>query len=275
MALLERRHAPPASSTATRPCGSGKAHRFSPLHTRFPRLWHSRRRTSPPPSSQRGSAPDWWNPLDVSSTDGTKPPEGRPDRSEEVERAIESFRAGRNRDANFQVLFEVYYKPVRAFFSRRLPSPEASSDLTQETFLRVYKGLGGYRGDAPFGAWLFRIAANVLHRYRQGTNEDTWLDSDREAETAIAEGGDRNGRETGSALAKVLDRERRTQLRDAIDGLSDQRRQCLTLWVYHELTYEQIAAVMQLKLGTVKATLHQARKQVGLQLSEDEGGPPT
>jgi RNA polymerase sigma-70 factor (ECF subfamily) len=60
----------------------------------------------------------------------------------------------------------------------------------------------------------------------------------------------------------VLAVEQREILRQAIDRLPEQRRKCLVLWVYHELTYEQIAVTMRLAIGTVKAHLAQAREQL-------------
>ena len=74
----------------------------------------------------------------------------------------------------------------------------------------------------------------------------------------------------GQPLAGVLRRERRLLLRQAVDRLPEQRRKCITLWAYHGLKYEQIAAVLGLSLGTVKAHLAQARKQLET-LTREEG----
>jgi len=64
-------------------------------------------------------------------------------------------------------------------------------------------------------------------------------------------------------LRVVLEDEERQILRRAIDALPPQRRRCLILWAYHELTYEQIAVAMRLSIGTIKAHLAQAREQLG------------
>lgn len=183
---------------------------------------------------------------------------GRGD-AEVVVRAIHDFQAGIDRDASFRVLVETYHRAVQSFFARRLPSPDLCLDLTQETFLRVYKGLEGFRGEAPFGAWLFRIAWNVLRRKGAGPGGglEVQLDPAVPEHAAAEEGEGEDG-----AYELTLRRQRQALLRRAIAGLPPQRRRCMTLWAYHELPYEKIAAVLQLSVGTVKAHLAQARRQV-------------
>ena len=67
----------------------------------------------------------------------------------------------RDPEGSFRVLFDGYYDLVQGFFAQRVATAEDGLDLTQETFLRVYKGLKGYRGEADFGTWVFRIAFNT------------------------------------------------------------------------------------------------------------------
>lgn len=189
--------------------------------------------------------------------------------SESVRRAVRMFQAGVEREKSFRLLFETFRPTVHGFFLRRLASPEAARDLTQETFIKVYKGLRGYRGDAPFGAWLFRIARNVLHDRGSGSAaarlraREVGIEAvEMELAKRQAEGAqDATGSET--ALQSVLEDEERRILRRAIDKLPPQRRRCVILWAYHELTYEQIAVAMRLSIGTIKAHLAQARKQLG------------
>jgi len=196
--------------------------------------------------------------------------------SEAVVRAVRAFQAGIERDESFRLLFETYRGVVQAFFLRRLESAESSRDLTQETFLKVYKGLEGFRGEAPFGAWLFRIAWNVLHNRRSGSAaarlraREVQIE-DLTLEVADPEEGDgaAGAASEPRALTAVLVEEQRRRLRSAVERLPMQRRRCIVLWAYHELTYEQIAVVMRLSIGTVKAHLAQARQQLG-RLIDDE-----
>lgn len=180
-----------------------------------------------------------------------------------VERAVERFQAGIDRDGSFRLLFEAHYRRVRRFFLRRGFSAEDSLDLTQETFLRIYTGLETYRGEGPFAAWLFQVAANVYRKRlrRASTAKRSGL------EVPLPREGE-PGREpvddsaAGRPEERMLDREQQERLRRAIAELSDQRRRCVVLWAYHGLTYSQIAVAMHLSLGTVKAHLAQAKQKL-------------
>lgn len=206
----------------------------------------------------------------------TAEPEGPNDLT--VDAAVADFQAGRRREESFRHLFDVYHRRVHGFFVRRRVPPEEARDLTQETFLRVYRGLNGYRGEAPFGAWLFRIAWNVhgqlVRRRRVGEPARTSdLDVAIEADAGVHDEG------AASRLAvepegfgAVLDDERRRALRRAIERLPDQRRKCIVLWAYHGLTYEQIARTLRLAIGTVKAHLAQAKQQLQ-ELTEELRSP--
>ncbi len=179
--------------------------------------------------------------------------------AERVRRAVRCFQAGRELEESFRVIFDVHYPAVAAFFARRIKSPEDRLDLTQETFLRVYKGLKGFRGDAPFGAWLFRIARNVLHRClatrAPAAEQLSWQEDDTRP-------GSSQLIVTADPVVEIVAAENREKLKLAVQQLPPQRRTCMVLRIYHELTYVQIAKTLRLSVGTVKAHLAQARKQL-------------
>ncbi len=186
---------------------------------------------------------------------------------ERIESAVAEFQRGVDRERNFRILFDTYYESVRQFLARkRISSPEDRLDLTQETFLKVYKGLKGYRGEAQFGTWVFRIASNThlkwLRRARidgQGSDagmsteehEGAWDDDQRIAVSTEE-----------SPLDRTLRTERRMALRRAIAELPEQMRRCTELRIYHDLSYREIAVVMRLSIDTVKVHLFQARKKL-------------
>jgi len=204
-----------------------------------------------------------------SAESGRRPTPGGGGDSEAVVRAVRAFQAGIEREGSFRLLFETFRPTVHGFFLRRLASPDAAHDLTQETFIKVYKGLKGFRGDAPFGAWLFRIARNVLHDRGTGSAaarlraREVGLETvEREVAKVQAEQPASDDSWSDAPLSAVLEEEERRMLRRAIEKLPPQRRRCVILWAYHELTYEQIAVAMRLSIGTIKAHLAQAREQL-------------
>jgi RNA polymerase sigma-70 factor (ECF subfamily) len=182
-----------------------------------------------------------------------------------IERAVAAFQAGENREESFRFLFATYHRRVQAFFARRTGSADDCLDLTQETFLRVYTGLHGFRGDAPFGAWLYSIARNVHRaRVKRQSRARGALGTATQVEPAAGEATAPPGSLAvqPAGLDTVLDAEERRLLRQAVERLPEQRRKCIVLWAYHGLTYEQIAVALRLALGTVKAHLAQARAQL-------------
>jgi RNA polymerase sigma-70 factor (ECF subfamily) len=195
----------------------------------------------------------------------------RPQRSGEkdadVGAIIEELQAGLRREENFHRLFDLYYGRVFHFFAKRGMPPEDCRDLTQDTFVGIYKGVGAFRGEAELETWIFKIAGNIFRRKlrwgaagkRAGTH--VALDGPGEDEDAAVL-GDGPGAIPASGEApsgKVLDAERSRLLRAAVRTLPDQMRKCLILRVYHDLKYREIAAVMRISIETVKAHLFQAR----------------
>ncbi len=183
-----------------------------------------------------------------------------------VARAIADFQRGVDREKSFRVLFDIYYEPTRHFLAKRVSSPEDRLDLTQETFLRVYKGLEGYRGEAQFGTWVFRIAFNTYLKWlRRARTDDKGLDAVKGSEEL--EGAWENDAPVAvsseeSPLEQVLHSERQMVLRRAIEELPEQMRRCTELRVYHDLSYREIAVVMRRSIETVKVHLFQARKKL-------------
>src|SRR5947199_2579738 len=84
-----------------------------------------------------------------------------------VDRAIRRFQDGSDRQGSFRFLYETYFHAIERFFARKGLPPEDCLDLTQETFLGIYKGLDGYEHRQQFTAWLYRVATTThLKRLR-------------------------------------------------------------------------------------------------------------
>ncbi len=183
-----------------------------------------------------------------------------------IESAVAAFQRGEDRERNFRILFDTYYEPTLHFLAKRVSSPEDRLDLTQETFLRVYKGLEGYRGEAQFGTWVFRIAFNTylkwLRRVRTDDKGPDAVKGTEDLEGAWEDDAPVAVSTRESPLDQALQNERRMALRRAIEELPEQMRRCTELRIYHDLSYREIAVVMRRSIETVKVHLFQARKKL-------------
>lgn len=186
--------------------------------------------------------------------------------SDLVEQAIRRFQEGKDRQGSFRFLYQTYFRAIERFFARKGLSPEDCLDLTQETFLGIYKGLDGYEHRQRFSAWLYRAATT------------TWLKRLRTAATAkraaveVSHDAMENPEPflavPGRQLEGLLDEERWRALRAAVAELPEQMRDCLTLRLYHQLSYSEIAVVKKLSVETVKAHLFRARKKLQEKLAD-------
>lgn len=173
-------------------------------------------------------------------------------------------------EIEFQNLFRRYYRPVLGFFARKGVAPDDALDLTQETFLGIYKGLGAFRGESRIETWLYKVATTTyLKRLRAASTakrsgvevvyDEAPVSESRDPRPAVAPIA---ANAAGAQLDGVLLDERRRAMRRAISELPDQMRKCLTLRIYQDLTYREIATVMRLQIDTVKAHLFQARRKL-------------
>jgi len=191
-------------------------------------------------------------------------PGGTPARiAEAIQRCQEG--RGEERDQAFRLLYETYFRALQRYFARRGLSPDDGLDLTQETFLGIYKGLETYEHRQRFEAWLFRVAetTHLKWRRRGTTAKRSGVEISRDAMDNPESIASTPGRQLGS----LLDRERTKALRAAVDELPEQQRDCLTLRLYHDLAYREIAVVKKISIETVKAHLFRARKRLEERLS--------
>jgi RNA polymerase sigma-70 factor (ECF subfamily) len=161
-------------------------------------------------------------------------------------RLVEACLAGR-RDA-FDVIVERHQRQVYQVCFRFVGTHEDASDLAQDVFIRAYRGLRGFKGQAALTTWLYRIAVNVCLN-RLGTNGPRFESLDR------VERADPRAEHVDAA---VLRRERAAEVRAAIARLPKKQRATLILRVYHDLPHEQIAAILGNSVGAAKANFFHA-----------------
>lgn len=191
---------------------------------------------------------------------------------EPTDQLIQRLRDGTAGEECFRTLFDRFYWPLFRFFEHRGFSTEECQDLIQETFLRVYRGIEAFRGDARWEHWLFRIAANTAikalrHRAAaKRAGREVPLEEEGEgdlpAAAALSAGGN------AEPLRQLLGREMKDLLLQAIEGLPPQMRRCVRLRLLQDLDYDEIAEILQLSPSTVKVQLFKARKRLQMELGD-------
>jgi len=143
-----------------------------------------------------------------------------------------------------------------------LGNAEEAQDMAQEVYLRVWRALPSFRGEAAFGTWLYRITVNAcLNRRRQLRTLLNRLEDDDILEQLPAPGFD--------PLAATLDHERQAYLWSLVEALPPNHRLVITLFYHQQLSYAEIAEVLLLPLGTVKAHLNRARRALAERLRQE------
>lgn len=153
---------------------------------------------------------------------------------------------------------------------------EDALDITQEVFLRAYRALRSYRGNARFSTWLHRIALNTTMDYlrresRQWRRRVTEPHDPQQAQDAAfnpLEHG-RVSAEQGAATLQRKERQRRVM--EAIHQLSARQKRVILLRYYHDLTLSEIAKVMKCSEGAVKRHLFRAQTRLRLLLKDVQG----
>ena len=163
----------------------------------------------------------------------------------------------------FDEVYERFRKPVWRLARRLTGNDDEAFDATQEIFLRVWRGLAGFRGHAKLSTWVFQIAWNYLRgHHRRQQNRLTAVVGD--ADTRVARAPDPGpGPERRALAADLLSR-----VTEAMDELPEHYRVVLWLRDAEDLSYQEIAEVLDLPIGTVRSRLARARaslkKAVGL-----------
>lgn len=153
----------------------------------------------------------------------------------------------------FDVIVERHRRHVYQLCYRFVGNHEDASDLAQDVFIRAFRGLKTFKGQASLGTWLYRIAVNVsLNRVGAKGPRAVSLD------TSLAGSGERLASAAESPTDALLRDERAARVRAAIARLPRKQRATLVLRVYHELPHEQIAAILGSSVGAAKANFFHA-----------------
>lgn len=173
--------------------------------------------------------------------------------------------AQQGRDSAFRELVRRYERPVFSLIFRMVRDRETAEDLAQDAFIKVLNHIDRYSPEFKFSSWLFKIANNVaIDHLRKRRIETVSMDgSPHAASAAEVEATSFDvAIHQESALDEMESRELGTAIEQAIARLRPEYRSCIMLRHVEGRSYEEIAATLDLPLGTVKTYIHRARHEL-------------
>lgn len=177
----------------------------------------------------------------------------------EDERLIEALRDGV--DQAYEALLDRFQQPVYNLVYRLLDDSSEASDVVQEVFLKVFRNISAFRGNSSLKTWIYRIA------YNEAWNHRRWFSRHKKQEVGFEqeEEGARCYRDVlpdpgRSAFDLVSDGETHALIEDALGDLNPAFRAAVVLRDMEDLSYEEIAEVLGVSLGTVKSRILRGRE---------------
>jgi RNA polymerase sigma-70 factor (ECF subfamily) len=157
-----------------------------------------------------------------------------------------------------------YQRRVQRLVGRMVRDVDLVEDITQETFIRAYRALHQFRGDAQFYTWLYRIAVNtakkaLLELKRDRTISESFFARDEEDETSLRQNEPSSDETPESVLAA---KEIAGVVNSAMDELPEELRQAVVLREIEGLSYEEISLAMACPIGTVRSRIFRAREAI-------------
>jgi RNA polymerase sigma-70 factor, ECF subfamily len=173
--------------------------------------------------------------------------------------------ASKNGDQDaFSLLVQRYQRRVFNLVFRMLQDYEEASEVTQEAFLAAWQGLPAFRGEARFSTWLYRISYNCALKQLETRKRDKALQTALQAEQTF------EGDDPKNALLEMLDNQEMVQ--EQLSQLPPKYRIVLILRHLQDMTYEEMAEVLTMPVGTIKTHLFRARNLLKERLQNFEYG---
>ena len=169
----------------------------------------------------------------------------------------------------FEMLVVKYQRRIERLIGRMVRDTDLVQDIAQETFIRAYRAIPQFRGESAFYTWLYRIAVNTAKKAlvelkRDPLVTEAALSSREDDEEPSRVENELSDGETPDAL--LASKEIAATVNAAIEALSDDLRQAITLREIEGLSYEEIATVMNCPIGTVRSRIFRAREAIAERL---------
>ena len=179
-------------------------------------------------------------------------------------------RAQRGETAAFEMLVVKYQRRIERLIARMVRDVDLVQDIAQESFIRAYRALPRFRGESAFYTWLYRIAVNTAKKALMAKKRDPLV-----TESALA--GNRDDDDETSSVGRELSHDETPEallaskeiaqtVNAAIEALSEDLRQAITLREIEGLSYEEIATLMNCPIGTVRSRIFRARESIAQRL---------
>ncbi|PZO62802.1 MAG: RNA polymerase sigma factor RpoE [Pseudoxanthomonas suwonensis] len=167
--------------------------------------------------------------------------------------------------AAFDLLVRKYQHRIAALIGRYIRDWSECQDVAQDTFIRAYRAIGNFRGDAQFYTWLHRIAVNTAKNHLAAHNRRPPTDDIEIGDAELYDGGARL-RDTDTPERELMRQEMELTVMRAVDALPEELRMAITLREVDGLSYEEIAQRMDCPIGTVRSRIFRAREAIDAQL---------
>ena len=186
------------------------------------------------------------------------------ERRREDDELVRRLRTGE--EAAYEVLLSRFQQPVYNLAFRLLNDSGDASDVVQEVFLKVFRNVGYFRRQSSLKTWIYRITVNEAHNQRRWffrhRSREVGLDDEPEAtrSQAVADSA-------RSPFDYAFDRERQVMIEEALTRINPLFREVVVLRDIEDLSYEEIADVLQISLGTVKSRIMRGREALREELT--------
>ncbi|MET1024100.1 MAG: RNA polymerase sigma factor RpoE [Pseudoxanthomonas sp.] len=174
-------------------------------------------------------------------------------------------RVQRGDSAAFDLLVRKYQHRILALIGRYVHDWSECQDVAQDTFMRAYRAIGSFRGDAQFYTWLHRIAVNTAKNHLVAHNRRPPTDDVDASDAEHYDSGARL-RDTDTPERELMRQQLEQTVMKAVQALPEELRTAITLREVEGLSYDEIAAKMGCPIGTVRSRIFRARDAIDVEL---------